>query len=431
MNLYQPTITGSLSVSGSVNISGSINIAGGGTISGTASIATTALTASSADNLLVRNTLTAQTLVVQTITSSVDYVTGSTRFGSIAANTHQFTGSMSVSGSVSAAGYVAGSSLVVFTNDNQTTPAQLVLADSSNNRQLLIGYNSGSNYGSIQAIQQGVGLKNLVLNSQGGNVGIGTTNPSGKLDVWGTIISSASSPSNTVGTGPSIYLSANSGSSYSYLQQGVDRFIYFGFTGGSWYERLTINNVTGNVGIGTSSPKNIFQITNLLSSGVLPSIGSIGDGTSLYLTNNNTGYGMLMGMLPTGNGWIQVQRTDSSAVVYNLLLQPNGGNVYVNGGIFSSTGQYGSEKTVQINALNTSYLIFSGALSGIVSARDNTNGGSGLWLLDPNGNGGTATLVAQNWINGVYTVFYSGGNTYVQKTSGNVPVIFHYSIYGN
>jgi len=47
MNLYQPTITGSLSVSGSVNISGSISIAGGGTISGTASIATTALTASS------------------------------------------------------------------------------------------------------------------------------------------------------------------------------------------------------------------------------------------------------------------------------------------------------------------------------------------------------------------------------------------------
>ena len=99
MNLYQPTITGSLSVSGSINISGSITIAGGGTISGTASIATNAITASSADNFLVRNTLTAQTLVVQTITSSVDFVTGSTRFGSISANTHVFTGSTSVSGS--------------------------------------------------------------------------------------------------------------------------------------------------------------------------------------------------------------------------------------------------------------------------------------------------------------------------------------------
>ena len=43
MNLYQPTITGSLSVSGSINISGSINVVGGGgTITGTASYATNA-----------------------------------------------------------------------------------------------------------------------------------------------------------------------------------------------------------------------------------------------------------------------------------------------------------------------------------------------------------------------------------------------------
>jgi hypothetical protein len=137
MNLYQPTITGSLSVSGSVNISGSITIAGGGTISGTASIATTALTASfvanaqtasyvlnavsssfaltasSADNLLVRNTLTAQTLVVQTITSSVDFVTGSTRFGSISANTHVFTGSVSISGSLIVSGTMGTGDLLL------------------------------------------------------------------------------------------------------------------------------------------------------------------------------------------------------------------------------------------------------------------------------------------------------------------------------
>jgi hypothetical protein len=83
-------VTGSLTTTGTINMSGSI---------ASASFATNASTASSADNLLVRNTLTAQTLVVQTITSSVDFVTGSTRFGSIAANTHQFTGSMGVSGS--------------------------------------------------------------------------------------------------------------------------------------------------------------------------------------------------------------------------------------------------------------------------------------------------------------------------------------------
>ena len=69
--------------------------------------ATSALTASSADTFTVRGTLTAQTLVVQTITSSIDFVTGSTRFGSVVGNTHQFTGSVSISGSLSVNGVSA------------------------------------------------------------------------------------------------------------------------------------------------------------------------------------------------------------------------------------------------------------------------------------------------------------------------------------
>jgi hypothetical protein len=58
---------------------------------------TTAQTASYANNFTVGGTLTAQTINVQTITSSIEYVTGSTRNGSIAGNTHQFTGSILVS----------------------------------------------------------------------------------------------------------------------------------------------------------------------------------------------------------------------------------------------------------------------------------------------------------------------------------------------
>jgi hypothetical protein len=63
-----------------------------------------ALTASYANNFTVAGTLTAQTIVVQTITSSVDYVTGSTRFGSLLSNTHRFTGSVSITGSLNVAG---------------------------------------------------------------------------------------------------------------------------------------------------------------------------------------------------------------------------------------------------------------------------------------------------------------------------------------
>jgi len=80
-----------------------------------ATSASFASTASSADNFLVRNTLTATTIVVQTITSSVDFVTGSTRFGTTTSNTHQFTGSVNISGSLTSNGNttVTGSFTVI------------------------------------------------------------------------------------------------------------------------------------------------------------------------------------------------------------------------------------------------------------------------------------------------------------------------------
>jgi hypothetical protein len=198
MNLYQPTITGSLAVSGSVIVNGTVTATSfSGLLTGTASLATTAsyavvatsashaasasnalaaqsasyvlnavsssyilnaqsasiattaltasfvenaqtasyvlnavsssfaLTASSADNLLVRNTLTAQTLVVQTITSSVDFVTGSTRFGSILGNTHVFSGSVTMNpGGL----FVSSSGLVGI---GTTTPSYLLDVRSS------------------------------------------------------------------------------------------------------------------------------------------------------------------------------------------------------------------------------------------------------------------------------------------------------------
>jgi hypothetical protein len=62
--------------------------------------ASLAATASSADNFTVRGTLTAQTIIAQTVTSSTEFVTGSTKFGSLLSNTHQFTGSVSITGSL-------------------------------------------------------------------------------------------------------------------------------------------------------------------------------------------------------------------------------------------------------------------------------------------------------------------------------------------
>jgi hypothetical protein len=70
-----------------------------------------AATASSADNFTVRGTLTAQTIVAQTITSSTEFITGSTKFGSLLSNTHQFTGSIFATGSFTVGGTLIATTL--------------------------------------------------------------------------------------------------------------------------------------------------------------------------------------------------------------------------------------------------------------------------------------------------------------------------------
>jgi hypothetical protein len=69
-----------------------------------ASYALVASTASYADTFTVAGTLTAQKLVVQTITSSILYSSGSNIFGNLLSNTQSMTGSVSITGSLSVNG---------------------------------------------------------------------------------------------------------------------------------------------------------------------------------------------------------------------------------------------------------------------------------------------------------------------------------------
>jgi hypothetical protein len=79
---YRLDVSGSTRLNGNTQITGSLNVSG--------SITTT-------------GTITAQTLVVQTITSSIEYSSGSNIFGSQITNTQTFTGSVLVTGSITVA----------------------------------------------------------------------------------------------------------------------------------------------------------------------------------------------------------------------------------------------------------------------------------------------------------------------------------------
>ena len=73
-------------------------------VSGSILSASYAQTSSYSDRFTVGGTLTAQTLIVQTVSSSIIYSSGSNIFGNNLANTQVFTGSVSVTGSLNVRG---------------------------------------------------------------------------------------------------------------------------------------------------------------------------------------------------------------------------------------------------------------------------------------------------------------------------------------
>jgi hypothetical protein len=137
-----------------------------------------AATASSADNLTVRGTLTAQTINVQTITSSIEFITGSTRNGSLSTNTHQFTGSVLMSGSLTVGGALSGTSAAFKVSENRnlaikydTNTTLSSQSDSGAPENLRIYADTFR----IFTATSTVGLTERFTISNTGNVGIGVT----------------------------------------------------------------------------------------------------------------------------------------------------------------------------------------------------------------------------------------------------------------
>ena len=139
--------------------------------------------------------------------------------------------------------------------------AQIMAVGSANPlKRLALMYDTTNNIGLVQAMIAGTGTSPLILNGAGGNVGIGTTNPSYTLDVNGTIATRTDIRFNGTGLNASdkkLYSPADGDlewmtntaagvHGFAVSNQGT-KIVYLNTNGNSY-----LNG--GNVGIGTANP---------------------------------------------------------------------------------------------------------------------------------------------------------------------------------
>jgi hypothetical protein len=184
--------------------------------------------------------------------------------------------------------------------------------------------NSGSNdYASIYA-DTASAYKNLIINPNGGNVGIGTTSPGSQLTVQGTL---GDGSSEAYIDGWSIIGNRYQGNTMTKLNWAGGGSRIQGFNSGVQKFEVSANSSTyfngGNVGIGTQDPSEKLEIkTSSPALKITDTANSnnnikISQGYNSYLTASNNIYMSASGhsdMLNLINGAVQVKKTRTGTI---------------------------------------------------------------------------------------------------------------------
>jgi hypothetical protein len=432
-----------------------------------ASFATTAVTSSFANAFTVAGTLTATTLVVQTITSSVDFVTGSTRFGSLLANTHAFTGSVGMTGSLTVTGsgafsnsggfggYINSNARLTITDGTSIAAYWKATNANAATRDWTIITNN-ANFGDF-AIRQG--------NSQGADATSGTDKLlisaagsatfSGSVTATSAIFNSVNSI--TVSAGSNIINSTYNGINGNWLTiQNAGGILYAGLEdstsssfGATAYAGVLYLTGARNFEIFTSSVKRF----TIASTGAATLNGTTGDRLTLYNSGNNSGNnGLLINsdIYPGITFNNRVGTIGTAKIVYNtyatgygaaslsgaLLLQADNAMQFSTGGdnvrlTIASTGAATFSSSVTATSFSTSANSNISENSGTVTANTATT-----IFTKASGNGGGFVLVTGRTAAGDWffdTVAFNNDNSAnaISSQNGGGPPARTYAVSGN
>jgi len=196
-----------------------------------------------------------------------------------------------------------------------------IRGSSDNNKQLRVGFDTTSNYGSIQALIEGTDWQSLALNPLGGNVGIGTSSPASKLSIAsGDIL---------LDNTRSIIFKDSNGDARGVLQYYSDNSTYLDAPNGSTIFRNGASNtekmritLDGNVGIGTASPNATLKVQGPVDTATIST-----SSTPAARINNGAAISNWIGANGYNYGYIQSIQDDGTNNLKPLALQPLGGSV--------------------------------------------------------------------------------------------------------
>jgi len=384
-------------------------------------------------------TLTAQTLVVQTITSSVVYSSGSNIFGNAIGNTQTFTGSVNITGSLSLNNITIPTSASLASTYLQLAGGTLTgtLGGTSASFSGTMNADSYGIAGAVQAITWTTNTLRLGQGTYWQNIEL-WANGSSKLTIASTGAATISAPttdyaltvngtalwytarfigSATTGQsyGPSITAGTNSSDQSFIVQNKAATSNYFVVRG------------DGNVGIGTSSPLGLLQLfgAEVAAYKTYTGQGNTGGGDAIinaYRLDGASNYLRVTDIVALGDDTnnrgssIRLMVTNTSGVTSTALTLASTGAATFSGALS------GTSATFSMPSGNGALTIANSSLSGKNwTFLPNTNGAeSDLLLYYAGASAGTRLTIASTGEATFSSSVNTSGNFVVNNTGGSI-----------